>query len=331
METVKIDVVSLSNEFPEISIDELANELVDNMGVNVRQVEEDGTVYMIIDTDDQDSLIEEISNFIYANTDVDNIDDIIDVVSSLIEESSLDESLDECGEFDEDNLNDFPPYDEDEDEENDLNDFPPYDEDDKLDDCNTMEEDEDFECYESNRVRKSLRHRRLNERRKGCCPPKRKRMVNLSESVRKINRQYKANRLTENVIKNAMEKALLENKHSNKKQVILESIKKELGTDKFNLIIKSIKSGKKHLYENKVINGKKISQYSSKELYNIMKKVQEQLSTLNLQLNSLNESSTLREEIFLNEKIENKKKLLDILDEELTYRLSIKKLLKEDE
>ena len=377
--SLKIDVVNLSNEFPDISIDKLASELANNLEVNIRKEEEDGTVYMIIDDTDFDTAIDEISDIIYAESEIEDLGEIRPIIEDCViedEDENLTESIDEFDEWedesDEMDYDDYPPY-YDEDglgDEMDYDDYPPYntvcvtdecrglsedeefedeefedeefDDDDalndcdknKFDECNKME-DKEFECYESKKYR--YKGNGIYERKKECCPPKKRnarRMVNLSESLKRnklttrdIVKSAKKHRvLTESIINKAMQKAKAEKKNN-----ALNSIKESLGTDKYNMIVKAMKSGKKYLYENKKINGKKISAYSSKELYKILKQVQEQYNSLNKKLNSLNESASLKEEILLNEKIDNKFKLMNIIDEELTYRLTIKNLLKESD
>ena len=395
--SLKIDVVNLSNEFPDISIDKLASELANNLEVNIRKEEEDGTVYMIIDDTDFDTAIDEISDIIYAESEIEDLGEIRPIIEDCViedDDENLTESIDEFDEwedgsdemdyddyppyYDEDGLgdemdyDDYPPY-YDEDglgDEMDYDDYPPYntvcvtdecrvlsedeefedeefedeefDDDDalndcdknKFDECNKME-DKEFECYESKKYR--YKGNGIYERKKECCPPKKhnaRRMVNLSESLKRnklttrdIVKSAKKHRvLTESIINKAMQKAKAEKKNNT-----INSIKESLGTDKYNMIVKAMKSGKKYLYENKKINGKKISAYSSKELYKILKQVQEQYNSLNKKLNSLNESASLKEEILLNEKIDNKFKLMNIIDEELTYRLTIKNLLKESD
>ena len=50
-------------------------------------------------------------------------------------------------------------------------------------------------------------------------------------------------------------------------------LKESLGTQKFNMICKAMKSGKKTLYSKKSINGKNITKYSSKELLELLNTV----------------------------------------------------------
>ena len=218
-----------------------------------------------------------------------------------------------------------------------------YTDDDELNDASFDEcmEDEEFECYESKH--RDFRSRRfLNEKKKGCCPPKKNRMVNLSESlkmlkngvsVKDIVNSAKRVSLNESIIADAINKAKneKEKKNINEKRTTLESLKKALGEDKFNTIVKALKEGKKTLYTKKNINGKNITEYSSKELLNILNLVKEQRETLIKSYKSLNESATKTTKKELRDAIELKERLMNLLDEELTYRLTVKKMLKEQD
>ena len=208
--SLKIDVVNLSNDFPEISVDKLATELSDNLAVNIRKAEEDGTVFMIIDNADIDSVIDEMSDIIYAtDSSYDDIEEIKGILTDSIIEMEEDETIVESYE-------DFPEYDdvdiEDEDWEDeddpdwnldreimaadDLRDWKrdsllmgedeEFDDDDALndgcigDECDDECDDEfdecdqiddkEFECYESKNYR--YKGNGIYEKKKDCCPPK---------------------------------------------------------------------------------------------------------------------------------------------------------------
>ncbi len=214
------------------------------------------------------------------------------------------------------------------------------DSDDEFDECM---EDEEFECYESANDRR-LRRKKLLEKKKGCCPGKKrngKRMVNLSEalkmcknglSTKDIVRSAKKVTLNESIINKAIDKA--KNEPTDKKAQLLEkkreliSLKNQLGDDKFNLIRNAMKSGKKNLYEKKTINGKNITEYTAKELLELLNTVKAQHTKLVKSYKSLNESATKSTKRELRDSILNKERLMTILDEELTYRLTFKKLNK---
>ena len=214
------------------------------------------------------------------------------------------------------------------------------DSDDEFDECM---EDSEFECYESLNNRKLRNRRRLLEKKKGCCPPKKgKKLVNLSEALkmrkaglttRDIVRSAKKPYLNESIISNAINKAKTEPRNDKKMKLIMKKkeimqLKESLGAEKFNMICKAMKSGKKTLYSKKTINGKNITEYSAKELLELLNTVKKQHTNLMKSYKSLNESATKSTKREFRTAIENKERLMLILDEELTYRLTFKKLNK---
>lgn len=214
------------------------------------------------------------------------------------------------------------------------------DSDDEFDECM---EDSEFECYESLNNRKLRNRRRLLEKKKGCCPPKKgKKLVNLSEALkmrkaglttRDIVRSAKKPYLNESIISKAINKAKTEPRNDKKMKLIMKKkeimqLKESLGAEKFNMICKAMKSGKKTLYSKKTINGKNITEYSTKELLELLNTIKKQHTNLMKSYKSLNESATKSTKRELRTVIENKERLMLILDEELTYRLTFKKLNK---
>ena len=214
------------------------------------------------------------------------------------------------------------------------------DSDDEFDECM---EDSEFECYESLNNRKLRNRRRLLEKKKGCCPPKKgKKLVNLSEALkmrkaglttRDIVRSAKKPYLNESIISNAINKAKAEPRNDKKMKLIMKKkeimqLKESLGAEKFNMICEAMKSGKKTLYSKKTINGKNITEYSAKELLELLNTIKKQHTNLMKSYKSLNESATKSTKRELRTEIENKERLMLILDEELTYRLTFKKLNK---
>lgn len=214
------------------------------------------------------------------------------------------------------------------------------DSDDEFDECM---EDSEFECYESLNNRKLRNRRRLLEKKKGCCPPKKgKKLVNLSEALkmrkaglttRDIVRSAKKPYLNESIISNAINKAKAEPRNDKKMKLIMKKkeimqLKESLGAEKFNMICKAMKSGKKTLYSKKTINGKNITEYSAKELLELLNTIKKQHTNLMKSYKSLYESATKSTKKELRTAIENKERLMLILDEELTYRLTFKKLNK---
>lgn len=325
-ENVKLDVAMLLQVYPDVSIDRLAMKLqAEGADIDDNQdVAETGELE-IYDMDAYEvedalsSMIPDIKDFIIDDME----DDFPPYESVRVKPMRRNRRINEFKDFDEDDtLNDCSGSNcEDE-----------FDECDKYDECGIYTEDEDFDECEKFESRRNvgIHKTRLNERRKGCCPPKRRarKMVSLTEAMRKARRQSGLNESTANrAIRKAVNESLAKKKHMSK----LDQIKKELGTVKYNFIIESLKAKKKHLYENKKINGKSMSKYSSKELYTILKKVNEQKKKLEKKLSSLNESLTVKEKAELKKEIELKNRLFNILDEELTYRLTLKNLLKEDD
>ena len=214
------------------------------------------------------------------------------------------------------------------------------DSDDEFDECM---EDSEFECYESLNNRKLRNRRRLLEKKKGCCPPKKgKKLVNLSEALkmrkaglttRDIVRSAKKPYLNESIISNAINKAKAEPRNDKKMKLIMKKkeimqLKESLGAEKFNMICEAMKSGKKTLYSKKTINGKNITEYSAKELLELLNTIKKQHTNLMKSYKSLYESATKSTKRELRTAIENKERLMLILDEELTYRLTFKKLNK---
>ena len=214
------------------------------------------------------------------------------------------------------------------------------DSDDEFDECM---EDSEFECYESLNNRKLRNRRRLLEKKKGCCPPKKgKKLVNLSEALkmrkaglttRDIVRSAKKPYLNESIISNAINKAKTEPRNDKKMKLIMKKkeimqLKESLGAEKFNMICEAMKSGKKTLYSKKTINGKNITEYSAKELLELLNTIKKQHTNLMKSYKSLYESATKSTKKELRTAIENKERLMLILDEELTYRLTFKKLNK---
>lgn len=378
--SVKIDVVSLVHDYPELqgNIDKLAKQIEDTTGASVSQDESDDTIYMVIDGITMGDVINIFADEYYIDDIADYMDDLdMDELSNdypefdaddaaaareYAEEDMMDEDMgfDDEGDWAEDwddeeyddTLDDMiPDYDDVEidDVEDDIysdeyeSSDDDYSDDDELNDASFDEcmEDEEFECYESER-RAFKRRRAMNEKKNGCCPPKKGRMLNLSESlkmmkngvtIKDIVRSAKQVSLNESVINDAINKAKNEQpkKDINEKRATLAALKKALGDDKFNTIVKALKEGKKTLYTKKSINGKNITEYSSKELLVILNMVKEQRETLVKSYKSLNESATRSTKKELRDAIENKERLMDLLDEELTYRLTVKKMLKEQE
>ena len=253
---------------------------------------------------------------------------IIDVT----DDDMMFDDLDECDgvvediEFDDDEiLNDDDMFDDDIETDIEFDDDPfevdDYEEIDMYEDDKFNEDDEFMECLTES----------VNKR-KGCCPPVKnhkngKRLVNLYEAVSrpaKRNRKHKENlSINESIFTNALNKLKV-----SKKTQLHNTLKKALGANKYTDINNALKEGRTSLYMKKRINGKNIQQYTNKELFKLLKEVSEQIKTLTTKSKSINESVKSEK---INNELDIKKRLLQILDEELTYRLTVKKYLNEDE
>lgn len=177
------------------------------------------------------------------------------------------------------------------------------------DDCIDCNEDEDFlECLEES----------YNKRKNTCCPPKKAKLVNLSESLKARKATAKPKRKESFMINESIFTKAVKKLHESKKTAFHKSIKQQLGEAKYNDVMKALKEGKNSLYTKKRINGKNIQEYTSKQLHKLLKEVSEQIKTLNKKSKSINESKVLSS---VYEDLEMKKRLFSILDEELTYRL----------
>lgn len=196
-----------------------------------------------------------------------------------------------------------------------------FDECDKfIEECGNYEDcDEDMEFDE-------CLHESVKNKKKGCCPPvKGRTLVNLHEGLKSLKMKNIRNtmEINESIYQSAMKKAKMSNKDIAQKHSALKHVKEQIGTTKYNDIIKALKEGRTSFYTKKSINGKNIKEYSDKELYSLFKEVKEQIKDIK-KANKLNESVDT-------DKLAAKKRLLTILDEELTYRLTARKYLNEDE
>lgn len=351
---VRVDVVRLVQDYPflEDELNNIADSLHHTYGFEVCQEDdEDGNILMVIeDIDNVDTVIEILND----ECDIDNAEEY------LVSDEYVNESLNEDYEdyFDEysymddedDSLDGFDLPDDyedmhfddimeasDEEFEDDemLNDEESFEdeiftEDEEfIDECDDLEECDGEDCFEDEDAEFLECLQESVNKKKGCCPPvKGKKLVNLSESLKKIRRKEITKHMVvnESIYRNAVKKLKDSNK-ANKYNAIKES----LGAQKYNDIINSLKEGKASLYTKKTINGKNIQEYTAKELYGLLNEVKEQLKSLTKKYKSLNESASNDEKKSLKEMIDKKNRLVTILDEELTYRLTVKKYLNEDE
>lgn len=335
---VSINLVELVRDYPELNgqLDKIAKELNETLPeCEISKEEMNGSVYMIIDNVDPESImdifmddyyIDDIAQYIEAD---DKEADEWDEEYPEYDEVDTEDELEECGSGDCFEDEDFL----DEDEELLDNEEELLDNEDEF-----IEEDDEFECYEAAKANMH-RNRRLNEKKKGCCPPKKGRMVNLSTALNQsrhissIVESARRTSLNESIINKAMIKARKSGKNNKlfEKRRTLMEIKKQIGSAKFNTIVKALRERRSTLYTNKVINGKNMRKYSAKELLELLNTVKAQHTTLVASYKSLNESVTRSTRNELIKEIELKERLMNLIDEELTYRLILKKLIKESD
>ena len=275
----------LEEDYDEDEVRETVEDVVNNMSAE-ELTAEDAEEYIL------DRVLE---YFPYPK----NHEDIVGIIKEVIAEAL--EAIDD-NDTEEDDL-EYPDYDEVDLDEEDTNEFDEalddIDEDDEWDADDELNDYDEFdEC--------------IQEKKQSCCPPKKGKMVNLSESLKKLT----ISDILADVRKNVKLNESISNKALLKaKAAKLSSIKESLGIEKANLVISQVKARSPFLYENKKINGKFISEYTTNELLELLEKAKVKKS------NTLNESADFS-------KVE---RLLTILDEELTYRLTIEKYLNEDD
>ena len=369
---------------------------------------DDNNVYMVISGVSEEDVIDTIQDVVseYENVDIEPTDYFIEnepeakaaAIHELKDEygdkyiDMEDDMIDECDfpsyeDVDNDledkdvsihDLNDE--YDDNIDMEDDMfeeNDFPSYDDIEEepyaksvANDDLTDEYDEELECLE-HAFNKIKRYNALNEKRKGCCPPKKiallealkaydaKKQKNVEASekaiVTTIDDIVNAARgkfITPAMAKEALAKLKKENKALSKiaknekgdtlrvKDVkggkvslaqALTLLKKNVEDDKVKeqidnfskeikeAVVTSLKNNKAYLYENVKVNGKLLRTFSIKELKALLKETKSvKESLVNKLKNSLNESVDNN----IKDSIAKKTRLLNILDEELTYRIT---------
>lgn len=174
-----------------------------------------------------------------------------------------------------DNCEDFADYDKyaEDDEEND---YPEYDD---------VEEDADFD--------------HLDEKKRGCCPPKNKVNEGLQLVLDDINKKTIAEKAHKKLVNEKLDSTI-------------KNISNGLLVEKVN---KALKENKSYLHENVKVNGKSLKNFSIDELVSLYKKINESIK-------SLNESAD-------SEAILKREKLLAYINEEITYRKSLVKCINE--
>ena len=204
-------------------------------------------------------------------------------------------------------------------------------------------EEDDFtitQTFEKKNVTVKKNQTAVNEKKGGCCPPKKANgekkvkkeykgdLVNLSEALhgthkRGVKPELKLNQIIdaiagchidESISARAIEKA----KQNNKRAYLQE----KLGAEVYNAVLESLENGTT-VHANKKINGKAVCEYSTDELKGLMEKASKQIEALEKKL-GLNEADDAE----LSKKIAHFKDAVKMIDEEISFR-EAKELLSE--
>lgn len=201
-----------------------------------------------------------------------------------------------------------------------------------IDDIELIDADT-VEVFDNKNVKNSIKNS-LSEKKKDCCPPAPKKksvMISLAEAFqgKKVSEKkvtldnvidsMAGHKLTESAAINALNKA----KNEASDYYLME----KLGKDKYKLILESLEADKTSIHGNVKVNGKKIEEYTTDELVGLLEKVNRQINTLEEKVGmSLNETDTAK----LNKELETKKKIQNILDEEISFREALKAIKEDD-
>lgn len=156
----------------------------------------------------------------------------------------------------------------------------------------------------------------LLEKRRQCCPPRKSRInekasqrhnIRAKELIESVKRE--AGTYRSSINESAAYRRAIEKAGSHRGTAYNEALN-ALGSEKVERIINNIRNNKPCLYEKSTLNGRRIASYSTNELMKVYNKVK-----------SLNESYGPNKEM---------KNVYDILDEELTYRITREQLLKKN-
>ena len=201
-----------------------------------------------------------------------------------------------------------------------------------IDDIELIDADT-VEVFDNKNVKNSMKNS-LSEKKKDCCPPAPKKksvMISLAEAFqgKKVSEKkvtldnvidsMAGHKLTDSAAINALNKA----KNEASDYYLME----KLGKDKYKLILESLEADKTSIHGNVKVNGKKIEEYTTDELVGLLEKVNRQINTLEEKVGtSLNETDTAK----LNKELETKKKIQNILDEEISFREALKAIKEDD-
>ena len=224
------------------------------------------------------------------------------------------------------------------------------DTDDLVNECDLGEADELGECdkyptYES-ALEKFKNNKKLNEKKKDCCPKKkvnenktaneqksrfRGNAIPLSEALngdyKKITKKHTLNDIIDSMTgrteqrkinQKAIQKAMNESKTA--------ELSEQLGQEKSQKIIDAIKNGRKTMYEKVSINKKAMVDYTVEELTAICEKLEGQIATLKEKNEGLNEADGAK----IQNQISKKEHLIEMIHDEIDFRNALQEANDED-
>ena len=196
------------------------------------------------------------------------------------------------------------------------------------------------QTFEKKNVAVKKNQTAVNEKKGGCCPPKKANgekkdkkeykgdLVNLSEALhgthkRGVKTELKLNQIIDAIagchIDESISARAIEKAKQNNKRVYLQE---KLGNEIYNAVLESLENGTT-VHANKKINGKAVCEYSIDELKGLMEKASKQIEALEKKL-GLNEADDAE----LTKKIAHFKDAVKMIDEEISFR-EAKELLSE--
>ena len=225
------------------------------------------------------------------------------------------------------------------------------DTDELVNECDLGEADELGECDKyptfENALAKFNRNKRLNEKKKDCCPKKkvinenktaneqksrfRGNAIPLSEALngdyKKITKKHTLNDIIDSMTgrteqrkinQKAIQKAMNESKTA--------ELSEQLGQEKSQKIIDAIKNGRKTMYEKVSINKKAMVDYTVEELTAICEKLEGQIATLKEKNEGLNEADSAK----IQNQISKKEHLIEMIHDEIDFRNALQEANDED-
>ena len=196
------------------------------------------------------------------------------------------------------------------------------------------------QTFEKKNVTVKKNQTAVNEKKGGCCPPKKANvekkvkkeykgdLVNLSEALhgthkRGVKPELKLNQIIDAIagchIDESISARAIEKAKQNNKCAYLQE---KLGAEVYNAVLESLENGTT-VHANKKINGKAVCEYSIDELKGLMEKASKQIEALEKKL-GLNEADDAE----LTKKIAHFKDAVKMIDEEISFR-EAKELLSE--